>query len=88
MAPKPPLYGGKKASMNTDQAIAKFTFEGQQDGDLSFKKGDIITIVKRTESETDWWTGRIGNQEGIFPRYVAYHDPFSCPNFLTANIYS
>jgi SH3 domain-containing YSC84-like protein 1 len=65
-APKP-TFGAKKA----DQAIAKFTFDGEQGGDLSFKKGDIITIVKRTENETDWWTGRIGGREGIFPRYVS-----------------
>jgi lipid-binding SYLF domain-containing protein len=63
-APKP-VFGKK-----VDQAIAKFTFDGEQDGDLSFKKGDIITIVKKTENETDWWTGRIGGKEGIFPRYV------------------
>jgi len=60
-APKP-VFGKK-----TDQAVAKFTFEGEQDGDLSFKKGDIITILKRTENETDWWTGRIAGKEGIFP---------------------
>jgi lipid-binding SYLF domain-containing protein len=66
-APKP-IFGVKKAAM-ANQAIAKFTFDGEQDGDLSFKKGDIITIVKRTDSENDWWTGRIGDREGIFPRY-------------------
>ncbi|KAF2760440.1 DUF500-domain-containing protein [Pseudovirgaria hyperparasitica] len=65
-APKP-MFGAKKASLGADQAIAKFTFEADQPGDLGFKKGDIITIVKRTESETDWWTGKIGNREGIFP---------------------
>jgi len=64
-APKP-VFGQKKA----DQAIAKFRFDGEQDGDLSFQKGDIITILKRTDNETDWWTGRIGNKEGIFPRYA------------------
>ncbi|KIW04236.1 uncharacterized protein PV09_04542 [Verruconis gallopava] len=64
-APKPNFVTKKDLASN--QAIAKFTFEGEQDGDLSFKKGDIITIVKRTENATDWWTGRIGNREGIFP---------------------
>lgn len=49
------------------QAVAKFTFDADQPGDLGFKKGEIITIVKRTESEADWWTGRIGGREGIFP---------------------
>jgi lipid-binding SYLF domain-containing protein len=61
-APKPVI--GRKP----DQVKAKFTFEGEEDGDLSFKKGDMITVIKRTENETDWWTGRVGGREGIFPR--------------------
>ncbi|CAK3886591.1 SH3 domain-containing [Lecanosticta acicola] len=64
-APKPAF--GNRGSAGPGQAIAKFTFEADQPGDLGFKKGDVITIVKRTESEADWWTGRIGNREGIFP---------------------
>jgi len=60
-APKPVI--GRKP----DQVKAKFAFEGEQDGDLSFKKGDMITVIKRTENETDWWTGRVGGREGIFP---------------------
>lgn len=32
-----------------------------------FKKGDVITVTKRTESTNDWWTGRIGDKTGIFP---------------------
>jgi SH3 domain-containing YSC84-like protein 1 len=66
-APKP-AFGAKRASMGANQAIAKFTFDGEQPGDLSFKKGEIITILKRTENESDWWTGKVGNKEGIFPR--------------------
>jgi SH3 domain-containing YSC84-like protein 1 len=82
-APKPLFGAAKKASMGADQAIAKFTFEGEQPGDLSFKKGDIITIVKRTESETDWWTGKIGDKEGIFPRYVKESYLFATAQLLT-----
>lgn len=66
-APKPVF---RKQSMGPGQAIAKFTFDADQPGDLGFKKGEIITIIKKTESEADWWTGRIGDREGIFPRYV------------------
>ncbi|OCK80915.1 DUF500-domain-containing protein [Lepidopterella palustris CBS 459.81] len=65
-APKP-VFGAKKASIGPDQAIAKFTFEADQPGDLGFKKGEVITILKRTDNDTDWWTGRIGSREGIFP---------------------
>jgi hypothetical protein len=84
-APKPVFgqtTGQKKAGLQSDQAIAKFTFDADQAGDLGFKKGEIITILKRTDNETDWWTGRVGNREGIFPRYVklphyAIHHPLT-----------
>ncbi|KAH9845071.1 SH3 domain-containing protein, partial [Teratosphaeria destructans] len=66
-APKPIFGGAKTGGAEPGQAIAKFTFDADQPGDLGFKKGEIITIVKRTESEADWWTGRIGAREGIFP---------------------
>jgi hypothetical protein len=61
--PKPTL-----GSVAHDQAIALFTFDPAQPGDLGFKKGEVITIVKRTDNASDWWTGRIGDREGIFPR--------------------
>lgn len=65
-APKPMFK--PKPTPSKDHAVALFAFDGPQPGDLEFKKGDVITIVRRTESETDWWTGRIGDREGIFPR--------------------
>jgi hypothetical protein len=54
--------------LRQDQAVALFTFDADQEGDLGFKKGEIITIMKRTEKAEDWWTGRIGDRVGIFPR--------------------
>lgn len=64
-APKPAF--ASRQSAGPGQAIAKFTFEADQPGDLGFKKGEIITILKRTDNEADWWTGRVGTREGIFP---------------------
>ncbi|CCE61303.1 hypothetical protein TPHA_0A02210 [Tetrapisispora phaffii CBS 4417] len=49
------------------KAIALFRFKGEQAGDLSFNKGDVVTILKKTDTQNDWWTGRVNNQEGIFP---------------------
>jgi lipid-binding SYLF domain-containing protein len=49
------------------KAVALYTFEGEQSGDLSFRKGEVLMIVKKTETKDDWWTGRIGNKEGMFP---------------------
>ncbi|CAL8390806.1 unnamed protein product [Boreogadus saida] len=43
-------------------------FTGQQPGDLSIAPGDRITVVTRTESEYDWWEGRLADgRTGIFP---------------------
>lgn len=36
------------------RARALFNFAGEQEGDLPFRKGDIITILKRTETQHDW----------------------------------
>ena len=66
-APKP-QFKPKPSNIGKDQAVALFTFDAAQEGDLGFKKGDVITIVKRTNNAMDWWTGRIGDREGIFPR--------------------
>lgn len=66
-APKP-VFKQRTGSLNKDQAVALYTFDADQDGDLGFKKGEVITITKRTENKSDWWTGRIGERTGIFPR--------------------
>ncbi|KAG0041330.1 hypothetical protein BGZ83_001997 [Gryganskiella cystojenkinii] len=58
----PPRIGAKP-----DVVTALYDFVGEQATDLSFKKGDVITVVKKTESRNDWWTGRIGAKEGSFP---------------------
>lgn len=49
------------------RARALYTFRGEQSGDLSFQKGDIIQIVEKSDSTDDWWTGELGGKQGIFP---------------------
>jgi lipid-binding SYLF domain-containing protein len=53
-APKP-LFQSKTGSLRTNEAIALFTFDADQPGDLGFKKGDVITVTKKTDSTNDWW---------------------------------
>jgi lipid-binding SYLF domain-containing protein len=62
----PPRQPERRSPAAT-KAVALFSFEGEQAGDLSFKKGDVISIVKKTETKDDWWTGSAGGKEGIFP---------------------
>lgn len=48
-------------------AIALYSFEGQSQGDLTFKEGDQIKVLKRTDSTDDWWEGELRGIKGSFP---------------------
>ncbi|QRV86025.1 SH3 domain-containing protein [Ceratobasidium sp. AG-Ba] len=62
---KPGLAGPQTEGVA--RAIALFDFVAQESGDLSFKKGDVIIVLKKTNSIDDWWTGKVDGREGIFP---------------------
>lgn len=53
-APKP-NFQSKQALVKKNEAVALYTFEAEQAGDLGFKKGDVITVLKKTDSDNDWW---------------------------------
>lgn len=57
----------EEAKTGGQKAVALYNFNGEQSGDLSFRKGDIITIVKKSDTTDTWWTGSYGGQQGIFP---------------------
>ena len=48
-------------------AVALYGFEGQGEGDLTFREGDRIKVVKKTESMDDWWDGELRGVKGVFP---------------------
>jgi amphiphysin len=46
---------------------ALYDFQGQSAGDLSFKEGDRIKVVKAGDSKDDWWMGELRGRKGEFP---------------------
>ncbi|KAI4200810.1 MAG: hypothetical protein LQ346_002291 [Caloplaca aetnensis] len=46
---------------------ALYEFSGQGQGDLVFKEGDRIRVVKKTDSTDDWWEGELKGVQGSFP---------------------
>ncbi|RDD44702.1 Dynamin-binding protein [Trichoplax sp. H2] len=40
-------------------------FQGEHEGDLPFKCGDLICILEEVDS--NWWKGKLGENIGIFP---------------------
>ena len=53
------------ASSGKPYAIAVYTFKGEERGDLSFNKGDLMELVGTVGS--GWLKGRINELLGIFP---------------------
>ncbi|PRD31047.1 UNVERIFIED_CONTAM: drk [Trichonephila clavipes] len=44
---------------------AMYDFKPQENGELELHRGDIITVLNR--SDKNWWKGKIGTRKGIFP---------------------
>lgn len=62
-----PAINSPTRNAGTPKAVALYTFKGEESGDLPFRKGDVISIIKKSDSQDDWWTGRVNGKEGIFP---------------------
>lgn len=46
-------------------ARALYNFKSQSDIELPLRKGETIKLIRRVDK--NWWEGRIGNKQGIFP---------------------
>lgn len=57
---------------------AEYDYDAKDDDELSFKEGDILTIVKM---ESDGWcTGRLRGKNGLFPAsFVKKHERAPAP---------
>ncbi|KAI1817404.1 BAR domain-containing protein [Poronia punctata] len=62
--PKPSRLGGAPA---VETVTALYDYSAQAEGDLSFRAGDVIEIVSRTQNENEWWIGKINGRQGQFP---------------------
>ncbi|KAJ3128724.1 hypothetical protein HK098_003716 [Nowakowskiella sp. JEL0407] len=50
-----------------EYAVAIFDYEAIRPTDVSFKKGDIIVVLEKSDTMDDWWLGRVNGKEGRFP---------------------
>lgn len=53
------------------RAVALFDFRPAEEGDLGFKKGQVVVVLDSAGGGGDWWRGRLATggsgREGIFP---------------------
>ncbi|XP_067937973.1 growth factor receptor-bound protein 2-like [Watersipora subatra] len=50
-----------------ERVQALFDFQAEEDGEISFKKGDILMVLKKMDP--NWWLGSLDSQstQGLFP---------------------
>ncbi|XP_022664229.1 protein enhancer of sevenless 2B isoform X2 [Varroa destructor] len=67
----------KLKDMHPDECLvrAMYDFTPQEAGELEFRRGEIINVIDRSDS--NWWEGEIGNRRGYFP--ATYVNPYQ-PN--------
>ncbi|OZC09255.1 SH3 domain protein [Onchocerca flexuosa] len=61
------------AAQGTHLVQAMFDFKPQEEGELGFKRGDIITVTNREDE--NWWEGTLNGKSGMFP--ATYVCPFN-----------
>ncbi len=48
------------------QCRALYDYSGENEGDLSFKEGDVIVVWDRSDP-SGWWDGEVNGVRGFFP---------------------
>ncbi|KAF8763355.1 apoptosis-stimulating of p53 protein 1-like isoform X2 [Argiope bruennichi] len=55
--------------MNNGIVYAVYDYEGQNADELSFKDGDMLTVLRKgDDEESEWWWSRLHDEEGYVPR--------------------
>lgn len=78
-APEQSVFANNQESI---KAKAKFNFPGKDPEDLPFKKGDILTIIRKEEDQ--WWLARDNTgREGMVPvPYIEVVQSSSTPQYV------
>jgi hypothetical protein len=79
--PKPTRLSGAPPP---ETVTALYDFAAQAEGDLSFRAGDVIEIIQRTQNENEWWQGKVNGKQGQFPGMLCFL--CHCCNALFAHL--
>lgn len=53
-----------------ERVMALYPYQAQNEDELSFEKGDVITVLAKEEEA--WWRGELNGVSGVFPsNYVS-----------------
>ncbi|ODQ68437.1 reduced viability upon starvation protein [Nadsonia fulvescens var. elongata DSM 6958] len=50
-----------------EYCTALYDYVASNQGDISFRVGDRIQVIQRTENANEWWIGVVNGVQGVFP---------------------
>ncbi len=65
------------ATATGDRVQALYDYTAKFDGELTFKKGDIIMVTNKNIGSAAWWEGTINGKVGQFPKSYVREIPVS-----------
>ncbi|KAF4972757.1 hypothetical protein FZEAL_9539 [Fusarium zealandicum] len=86
--PKPKPKPMRLTASAVETVTALYDYAAQAEGDLSFRTGDVIEIITRTQNDNEWWTGRLQGKEGQFPAEQPDHDIVHGGKFARENTFT
>ncbi|XP_068979459.1 intersectin-1 isoform X2 [Bombus flavifrons] len=73
-------YQDSPTDPNVERVMALYPYQAQNEDELSFEKGDVISVLAKDEAA--WWKGELNGMSGVFPSN--YVSPMS--NEMTTNL--
>nr|XP_012216614.1 PREDICTED: intersectin-1 isoform X3 [Linepithema humile] len=78
-------YQDSPTDPNIERVMALYPYQAQNEDELSFEKGDVISVLAKEEAS--WWRGELNGVSGVFPsNYVSpmssesMNDTMTCHN--------
>ncbi|XP_018398635.1 PREDICTED: intersectin-2 isoform X3 [Cyphomyrmex costatus] len=63
-------YQDSPTDPNIERVMALYPYQAQNEDELSFEKGDVISVLAKEEAS--WWRGELNGVSGVFPsNYVS-----------------
>ncbi|XP_035731279.1 intersectin-1-like isoform X4 [Vespa mandarinia] len=63
-------YQDSPTDPNVERVMALYPYQAQNEDELTFEKGDVITVLAKDEAT--WWKGELNGVSGVFPsNYVS-----------------
>ncbi|XP_052240251.1 uncharacterized protein LOC127850895 isoform X4 [Dreissena polymorpha] len=56
-----------KDTKPVEKAVVRYSYDGENEDELSLTEGEIINVLDKGLEDSDWWRGDLNGRVGVFP---------------------